>query len=96
MSPIQAHLEEPVRAPNPASPQYRSILAVELTHLGDLVVALPAIRILSASFRPETMYVLVDKQYAELVSALDGDLTPIGMTGTRTLPGFLRLLSAVR
>jgi ADP-heptose:LPS heptosyltransferase len=74
----------------------QSLLAVELTRLGDLISALPAIRSLRSHFSKARVHVLVDERYASLLRGLLADVGVHGFHKSASPRQFLSALRTVR
>lgn len=73
-----------------------TIVAVELTRLGDFITILPAVRALRRNFPAARMYVVTTEAYAPLLELCDADIDVIRVRRSNSLPGFLRALRIVR
>jgi ADP-heptose:LPS heptosyltransferase len=96
MSQASAPHQHLATTPGPFPRPVRSLVAVELTHLGDLIAALPAIRQLSKNLRPDVFHVAVDRGCAGLLSALEADVSPVACSATSSVFGFFSAVASVR
>lgn len=74
----------------------RSILIVELTRLGDVLAALPAVEAIIRFFPQARITFAVDQQYAELVRTFGLACEVNGLARTETLRGFIQGIASVR
>ncbi len=82
------------RAVDPSA--IRSILIVELTRLGDVISALPAVEAIIRFFPNARVTFVVGEQYTELVRAFGLSCDVRGLTQTDTIAGFLRAVAGLR
>lgn len=82
------------RALDPAS--IRSILIVELTRLGDVLSALPAVEAIIRFFPDARVTLVVGEQYTHLIRAFGLPCDVKGMTQTESVGGFLRAVGLLR
>jgi ADP-heptose:LPS heptosyltransferase len=76
--------------------QVASVLIVELTRLGDVIVMIPALRLLRDFFPHADVYVFVEKAYAPLLEALNLRITVYGIDRSATVWGLLRGIGLAR
>jgi len=76
--------------------EVRSILVVELTRLGDVVVILPLLKALKSHFANAEVYLLIDERYVTLVRALELDVVPLGIRSPISAGGMLSACLAAR
>ncbi len=76
--------------------QLTSILVVELSRLGDVMVMLPSLPRLRNEFPHATIRVLADQRYAALLNAFETGIEFIGFERPDTFLGLLNLLSFLR
>jgi heptosyltransferase-3 len=74
----------------------RSILIVELTRLGDVVSAIPAIHLLKSHFTNATVHLLVDRSFVTLLKGIDLDVQVHGVTDLHTKTGLWMGVNSAR
>jgi ADP-heptose:LPS heptosyltransferase len=74
----------------------RTLVAVELTRLGDFVTILPPLRALRKSFPAARIFVVTAEDHAPLLALCEEELHVISVRKPSSLIGFLRALRAVR
>ncbi|MGA9115737.1 MAG: glycosyltransferase family 9 protein [Bacteroidota bacterium] len=80
----------------PGRGQIRSLLVVELSRMGDVVAALPALETLRAGFPSSSVIVGVQDRFAPLVRALLPGMSVMGLARTDAAGGMVRALLALR
>ena len=74
----------------------RTVVAVELTRLGDFVSILPPLRAIRKSFPGARVLVVTAKAHAPLLALCESDIEPITVDNPNSLAGFLLALRIVR
>jgi heptosyltransferase-1 len=90
------HLASPRRAGEYRPEEIRSVLAVELSRLGDVILMLPTLTRLQKHFSKASIIVLVSRNYVPLLSSFDTRLTFIGVMNPETPPGLIQALRFAR